>query len=152
MAALLLIREHRRRGERSIVIQLPPTPRHLEPTTPTFAFMLGSGLMNRSTRKSSCPLVTTECKQSRRSSPKGECRKSTSPRWKLHLAETQKTSALKVARGADPTKNQARAEALGFLLLAPRGTKTGFSPSQTEGSFESAVALNAPREKQTATF
>ena len=30
-------------------------------------------------------------------------------------------------------------EALGFLLLAPRGTKTGLSPSQTEGRRESAV-------------
>ncbi len=35
-------------------------------------------------------------------------------------------------------------EALGFLLLAPRGTKTGLSPSQTEGRRESAVAPNAP--------
>ena len=34
-------------------------------------------------------------------------------------------------------------EALGFLLLAPRGTKTGLSPSQTEGRRESAVAPNA---------
>ena len=30
-------------------------------------------------------------------------------------------------------------EALGFLLLAPRGTKTGLSPSRTEGRRESAV-------------
>ena len=35
-------------------------------------------------------------------------------------------------------------EALGFLLLAPRGTKTGLSPSRTEGRRESAVAPNAP--------
>ena len=34
-------------------------------------------------------------------------------------------------------------EALGFLLLAPRGTKTGFSPSKTQGGCES----NAPRRE-----
>ena len=38
-------------------------------------------------------------------------------------------------------------EAVGFLLLAPRGTKTGFSPSLPEGS-ESRAESNAPPGSQ----
>ena len=46
-----------------------------------------------------------------------------------------------VSRG---TKFTEGSEAVGFLLLAPRGTKTGLSPSRTEGSCEAAVESNAP--------
>ena len=46
-----------------------------------------------------------------------------------------------VSRG---TKFTEGSEAVGFLLLAPRGTKTGLSPSRTEGSCEAAVDSNAP--------
>ena len=39
-------------------------------------------------------------------------------------------------------------EAVGFLLLAPRGTKTGLSPSRPEGSREAAES-NAERPGQS---
>ena len=41
-------------------------------------------------------------------------------------------------------KFTAGSEPVGFLLLAPRGTKTGLSPSRTDGSCEAAVESNAP--------
>ena len=40
-------------------------------------------------------------------------------------------------------------EAVGFLLLAPRGTKTGLSPSRTEGRRESAVRSERTAGEET---